>query len=426
MDSEPLKIVARIPWSLLAAFWITTGSGGAAVLPQEAYVWQRAWTPAVRQALLEHGGAFSRLTVLRAEVTWKKEQPQLAQVAPDYATLLQIKRPVGLALRIGPYSSSFSGTNVAAAYLADLSQKLLGEAKRAGLEPSELQLDFDCASSKLEGYRAWVELIAKRVSPTPLTITALPAWLDRREFKELAHTAGSYILQVHSLERPSNISAPFTICDPASARSAVAKASALGIPFRVALPSYGYVLAFDAQGRFLGLTAEGPQKRWPARTRLKEARANPMQMAQLLASWSSKRPPALQGVIWYRLPVAGDVLNWRWPTFNAMVEARLPRKSVRAKAHRVEAGLIEISLVNDGELDLSSRLAVQTRWHSARLIAGDGLGGFELTGQEVSAARFEIRSGPGRLSAGEEQVIGWLRLNEDREVELELQEFDGP
>jgi len=34
---------------------------------------------------------------------------------------------------------------------------------------------------------------------------------------------------------------------------------------------------------------------------------------------------------------------------------QLPHESVRAQLRRVEAGLVEISLVNDGELDISSR-----------------------------------------------------------------------
>jgi hypothetical protein len=82
-------------------------------------------------------------------------------------------------------------------------------------------------------------------------------------------------------------------------------------------------------------------------------------------------------------------------------------------------------LVNDGELDISSRLAVQTRWRGARLVAGDGLRGFEFAGREVSSARFETGPQPSRLPAGEQQVIGWLRLSEDREVQVELQEIDG-
>jgi hypothetical protein len=149
-------------------------------------------------------------------------------------------------------------------------------------------------------------------------------------------------------------------------------------------------------------------------------------MAQLVQDWSAHPPAALKGVLWYRLPVSGDTLNWRWPTLRAMVAARIPSKSVRVESHRVEPGLFEISLVNDGELDISSRIAAQTRWREARLVAGDGLRGFELTDRGTSSARFETAVRSYRLPAGEKHVIGWLRLSEDREVQVEMEEPAGP
>jgi len=141
------------------------------------------------------------------------------------------------------------------------------------------------------------------------------------------------------------------------------------------------------------------------------------------AVWTTNRPPAMRGVIWYRLPVADDSLNWRWPTLGAIVAARSPRESVRAEPRRVEAGLIEVSLVNEGELDISSRLAVEVRWPDARLVAGDGLRDFELVEAGASTARFQTKSPPRRLAAAERRVIGWLRLNQDREVQVEIKKF---
>ena len=81
---------------------------------------------------------------------------------------------------------------------------------------------------------------------------------------------------------------------------------------------------------------------------------------------------------------------------------------------------MEISLVNDGELDISSRLAVEIRWQDARLVAGDGLRGFELVEAGASTARLKTRSQPHPLAAGEQWTVGWLRFNRDVEVQLEL------
>jgi hypothetical protein len=84
---------------------------------------------------------------------------------------------------------------------------------------------------------------------------------------------------------------------------------------------------------------------------------------------------------------------------------------------------VEISLVNVGELDLSSRLAVEVTWTNARLVAGDGIGGFNLAGTGPGAARFQVDDNSFHLPAGEKRIIGWLRLSEDREVKGEIKMF---
>jgi len=70
-------------------------------LPQEAYVWQRSWNDSVVKAVTNHGGAFSNLVVLRAEVVWRNTKPEVIPVRLDYPALAAARRPVGIALRIG-------------------------------------------------------------------------------------------------------------------------------------------------------------------------------------------------------------------------------------------------------------------------------------------------------------------------------------
>jgi hypothetical protein len=286
--------------------------------------------------------------VLNAEVTWKNRQPQVVRMPLDYSILTKTPCPIGLALRIGAYPGPFSTNDTTSEFLAGLAGSLIAEARTNGLVPRELQIDFDCADSKLEGYRAWVEVLQQKVAPLPVSITALPSWLQQATFKQLAASAGGYVLQVHSLQRPRGPDVPFTLCDPAAARRAVERAAQCGIPFRVALPTYGYLTAFDADGRFLGLSAEGPGKTWPAGVQVREVHANPLELARLLQFWNTNRPATMQGVIWYRLPVSGDTLNWRWPTLGTIVAGRSPAERFRVESRRVEPGLVEISLVNDG------------------------------------------------------------------------------
>jgi hypothetical protein len=395
-------------------------------LRHDAYMWQRSWNGSVVTALRQHGSQFHRLFVLVAEVTWDGKTLVVKRVSPDFAALAAIRRPVGLALRIGPFGGPFTSNDIVTTSLSALAASLISDAKARGLDADELQIDFDCAESKLEGYRVWVESIRRRIAPVRLSITALPSWQKQSGFRSLIAAADSFVLQVHSVERPRDINTPFTLCVPAAAIRAVERASSFKVPFWVALPTYGYQVAYDPAGRFAGLAAEGSQRIWPAGTQLREVRSDPIEMARLVQHWTTNSLPALQGVIWYRFPVSEDIFNWRWPTLSAMVAARSPTESFRAESRRVEVGLMEISLVNNGELDISSRLAVEVRWSRSggvRLLAADGLRGFEKVDGGPSTLQFKFRSQSFRLPAGETQVIGWLRFNEDREVEVEVKKF---
>jgi len=411
-------------------------------LRHEVYVWQRAWTQPVRNAVLQHATNFSALVVLKAEVSWENKKPQATRVSPDYAALAGMvgqdnspggkaglpvgpdPRPrvptVGLALRIGPFAVPFITNDATALLLIELAASLVAEARTNHFELGELQIDFDCAESKLDGYRAWVTAIQRRVAPLPVTITALPSWLDARAFKRLAAIATNYVLQVHSLARPAGPHGSFTLCDPRAARWAVERAGRIGVPFRVALPTYGYVMAFDRSGHFLGLSAEGPRPNWPAGAQLREVGSDPLAMAALVQGWTTRRPKAMRGVIWYRLPVTTDSLNWRWPTLGAIVASHPLGEKLRCVPHRVESGLVEIDLVNEGELDTTSRLAVEVRWTNARLVAGDAVGGFDLADSGVSGVRFETKSNSIRLRAGDSARLGWLRFDRDCDVQCEI------
>ena len=416
----------------------------------EAYVWQRAWTSPVREAVAQHGSNFAALTLLKAEVSWKDKKPQVVRVPLDYVTLSNLHRPFGIALRIGPYAGPFlrssrreealsefrnsqslltsaATTNAQGEgiteFLCDLAAAIVAEARTNHAELSELQIDFDCAESKLDGYRVWLTEIQKRIAPLPVTITALPSWLDARAFKRLAAVATNYVLQVHSVERPKDVNAPFTLCDPRAARRWVETAGRIGVPFRVALPTYGYVIAFDKAGKFIGLSAEGPRRTWPEGAQTREIFTDPLAMAGLVEGWKSSRPAALRGVIWYRLPTSVDNFNWRWPTLGAIVASRSLQEKLRIEPRRVEAGLVEIKLVNSGELDISSRLAVEVRWADARLIAGDALRDFELADRSASAARFQTKTNSIRLPAGDFLTLGWLRFDRDCEVRCELKKL---
>jgi hypothetical protein len=392
-------------------------------LPDQVYVWQRAWTAPVCEAVGEHATNFTETAVLLAEVSWKNKIPQVAHAEVNFPALAKTACPVGLVLRVGPFPGALAENKPAVDFLAGIASALVAEARTNHVEPVELQIDFDCAESKLDDYRAWLAVVQQRLAPLPVTITALPSWLGSPAFAKLAAASSNYVLQVHSLTKPTDINTPFLLCDPVAAKRAVARAGEIGVPFRVALPTYTYLVAFNSAGKFFGLSAEMSRANWPDGTQLREMSADPLAMSALVQNWNTNRPAAMRGVIWYRLPVAADSLNWRGPTLGAIIAGREPQEKFSATARRVEPGLVEISLENTGDLDISSRLAVEVRWSDARLVAGDGLRGFELAERNGSTVTFQNQQPSFRLPAGEKIVVGWLRFDPDREVQLEVKKF---
>ena len=393
-------------------------------LASEAYVWQRQWDGAVKQAVRETGSQLVRLVVLAAEVGWRDGERVVVRVPVDYDALRASGSGIGLALRVGPYSGSFEDAELTA-FLGRLTSELLDAARSAGVEPTELQIDFDCASSKLDGYRRWVEAIRGAGRAPPVVITALPAWLDQPGFRALAAAADGFVLQVHSLERPAAPDAPMTLCGPVAARRWVEEAARFGRPFRVALPTYGYLVAFDADGGLVGLSAEGPRVAWSDDVLVRELRADPVAMASLVRSWREDRPALLEGVIWYRLPTSNDERNWRWPTLTAVMKGETPRADLQVETRRPDAALVEVDLINRGNADASLAVVVSIVWSEARLVAGDALGGFEwvdagpASAAERGRRRVRLRGTAlalERLRPGERRSIGWLRLTEGSEV----------
>lgn len=424
----------------------------AAAWTQEVYVWQRLQTaPAVAEALRRSAPLVDAFHVLAAEVAWPAGPAgagQWAPVAVDYARLAETSKPVGLVLRVGAFSGKMQRDDATARLLAARARSLLATARAVGLEPAELQIDFDCAESRLAGYREWLEALRgaldsdARHAPAepgtgmrrvPLVFTALPAWLrHEEEFAELARVSDGFVLQVHSLDKPSSPDALPELCDPSKVAGHVARAgkiaAAAGRTFRVALPTYGYLLAFDAQGKFFALAAEGDRPSWPAGTQVRVTGADPEQMSDVARSLANNAPPSCTGVVWFRLPVTGDRLNWSPPTFAAVLAGRSPRRGLEAVARWPEAdggsgndGLAEIILLNTGErAELLPRavrvtLSGNPATPDSLTIAGaDGLGGYRWEAQagEVSGVLSGWRLPPeASLEPGRQRKLGWLRFS---------------
>jgi hypothetical protein len=214
---------------------------------------------------------------------------------------------------------------------------------------------------------------------------------------------------VHATTQPRFAAPETAVCEAADARRWVEQAGRLGIPFRVALPTYTYRVAFHPDGRFLGIEAEGTPRVWPAGTVLRAFRPNAEHLANLIHDWKHDRPACLTGLLWYRLPVAGDTQNWRWPTLSAVLQGRAPRSGLRVeKSNGAPSDLV---LVNFGEADapLPARIIATS---AGPIEATDGAGGYQaqLSGEAVTFVRSPTLDLV-RLPPGARHPIGWLRAS---------------
>lgn len=417
------RLLSVLALAALAVFGGRCGRGRASgPLPQEAYVWQRAWTPAVREAV-GRAADFRSLVILGAEVDLSSRPPRIAR--PAIAWDILKGRPVGLALRIGRFHGWGGGTGKFAddpetvRRLAGLAGDLAREARSHKLDIREIQLDYDCPESKLADYPVLVDAVGRAVAPTPVTLTALPSWLrHERAFKTLARSADGFVLQVHFLRTPSRPPSPDTaveLVDPQEAVRAVEQAARAGVPFRVALPTYSYGAVFDERGALLGLAAEGGRS-----TGLPEVTANPAVLARLVQAWTNDRPEEMQGLIWYRLPTADDARNWPWETLRAVMTGRVPRTGMRAEIREPKPLLHEIDLVNTGEADAALTSPLHIRWDSDTLMAADAIAGTRLFRTGPREARLEAPATIRPLRPGERRTVAWLRFTRPAEVHVEI------
>jgi len=387
----------------------------ASPLTQRGYLWQRDWTPSVVSAIQEAQRHMDGAVLLGAEIHWDGKIPEVIYPNINWEILRNVRKPISIALRVNPFSGPFSNHDIAAKTLVQTAISLLQRASEHQVAINEFQLDFDCAKSKLAGYRLWVEELRKAIHPLPLVITALPSWLDDAEFTPLVCAADGYVLQVHSVPTKEE-SGRSSLCDPMLAKKWVSKASRLGLPFSVSLPTYHAIAGYAPSGKLLGVIMDCIQQAWPPDTRILDFTANPDEIANLVHEWQSNPPSGMKELLWYRIPVSTDQENWRWPTLLAVMQGRKPR-------HQLSVALqgdnpIDIQLSNTGEAEETTDSSMIATWETGTLVASDALGGWNLDTGKNQATFIPVTEAMRKLCPGEMVDAGWLRF--DRITQLQV------
>jgi hypothetical protein len=387
------------------------------VLPQRAYLWQRDWTPAVNAAVLEGQKRMDGVILLGAEINWTARKPEVIRTNIYWEMLESHGAPCGIALRIAPYPGPLSSDDTTAKFIVGIAKSLIEVTASHGVALSEFQIDFDCTQKNLRAYRGWLRRVREAIHPLRFVVTTLPSWLDDPEFVPLVREADGYILQVHSVPI-SNVNGRSNLCDAQSARAWVKKAARLGLPFSVALPTYRCSAGYDATGKLISVAMDSVQPAWPPGTRVLEFAANADEIAMLVKEWQQTRPPQLHEIIWYRLPVATDIRNWRWTTLSAVMSGRKPLHHLEVLQQGENP--IDLAIVNTGEADEELDSAVTAIWSSAATVTADALTGWTV---DITPGRAIFRNTSGhqmRLAPGGKRQIGWLRYEQPVTLQVKL------
>jgi len=366
-------------------------------LEQQAYVWQRVWTPAVIDAVHAAPADFSALRVLVAEM---RSDGKLQPINPALAALAQTGLPVTAVVRIDGQLALASS-----AVLLPMLTSLQQQFRDAGIVLRGIEIDHDCASARLQQYTTLLAELREKLPPElRLSITMLPTWLQTGDLETLLAPVDEAVLQVHAVQSPER--GLFSRTQATTWIAAFAARSSK--PFRVALPAYGSRVDWDENGRVIAVTSETSASR--AGSEQRELRADPREVAVLLQALRRDPPPHLLGIVWFRLPTTDDQRAWRKSTLHAVIADQPLRAEVRAQLSLREApGLYDVLLENRGNLDADLPASIRV---TASGCNADGLNGYVLPDDEKSPAEKDLRwklQKPARLAAGQQRIIGWLR-----------------
>ncbi|OZI31518.1 hypothetical protein CAL29_26865 [Bordetella genomosp. 10] len=373
--------------------------GDATPLPNDAYVWQRAWTPPLARALRANDDIVATWHVLGAEMD---AAGRWADTAPDYAALAALRDPVVLVLRLDGRADRLD----ADAIEARLRERLTAW-RAAGVRVGGVEIDYDCATARLPAYAALLRRLRAALD-LPLSITALPTWLQSPDLDALLAVPDSSVLQVHAVLDPA-----LGLFNPRRAAAwAGDYARRTRRPWRLALPSYGTRVAWDDAGRIVAVESERPALAPTPRDA--ELVAQPAVLADFSARLRQRPPAGLAGLVWFRLPTDQDQRAWSLATWRAVLTGE-PLQTGLAPALAGTGATRDLLLVNRGNSDAPLPGIVRIAGDCA---AADGINGYAL---ERDGQGFYLRSiHDGLLRAHFQRNIGWLRCN-DANPRLTLQ-----
>lgn len=356
-------------------------------LDQQVYIWQRVWTPQHQTALKQSHSLFSALRVLGLQI---HPQEGIRTIAVNTTLLKQDGRPVWLVVRLDGQLARLNQP-----LIIKQVQRTIDAWTKAEIPLTGIEIDYDAPTAKLAAYLQFMHALRKSLpEKLTLSITALPTWLESPLLPTLLHTADTSVLQVHNVQSPDK----GLFDSPLAQRWLREYAGKTKHPFFIALPAYGSALTRDNR-----VESEAPLS---YAEEMQELSVAPRTLADFIQQLENNPPKGLRGIVWFRLPLAGDRRAWSMTTLEAVIHHQplAPRWSVIIKPTQ-DAKLFDLAIKNSGEID--APLPQQIALPNADCEFTDGANHYrsELTQDALRFTRISSQ----QLRAGESSPLGWVR-----------------
>jgi hypothetical protein len=388
----------------------------AAALGHDAYIWQRQWTASLDRAVI---AAASRVRAWRVLATEVEVDGHIVESSPHLDVLARAAKPVIAVIRISGRRDDWNENE--RNDLIRRSQTLVQRWRDAGVEVTGVEIDYDCPTSSLRRYASFLSTMRQAHRrdqhdrrEVTLSITALPAWLDSAYLRELLQQVDEAVLQVHAVEHPR----AGLFERNRSIAWARAWSDVSGVPFRIALPTYGTRVTWARDDRITAIESEARTFADPAAGR--ELFATPLDVTSFINTLRDDPPAHLAGLVWFRVPTAEDERAWSLETWHAVMDGRA-LSSVNEINAIVESsaevpGLSDVYLHNRGAVDMMIPERV-TITSPGTCEAADAVAPYamekrvmEKRAMEKQAMAIEFRRVSPRLLARDRRtLIGWVR-----------------
>ncbi len=380
------------------------------------YVWQLQWNDSVREAVVRSAPKAQEFMVLIGEVGAKGGELAYYEAQPDWEALGKSAVPVTLVLRANAALGEFlaeASLKRTGAFVVGKLKASASVARAKGVRVAGAQLDFDSPTSKLPEYAQLLTVIRTEMPRVPLSITVLPTWLKSWQFSKLVNGLAYYVLQVHSLEKPTDADDPIVLCNASKIPGYLRRASSEKAPFYLALPTYGYRVAFDTTGKFVALSAESPAPPWGPTYQVRTVMADPEELAHVVSKIHDAAPANCLGIAWFRLPVSTDELNWSWATLQAVMAGQEPEVEFAVEMKTPQPGLYEVWVSNIGEVNVLEQIRLDVEWGGVSIVAHDVLRGFTEHPRNDNAST--VLTGPSPKTGSPVQAA-WFRVDAKSKV----------